>query len=87
MIDKNEKAKCRGCSMELIGKPYETGDCAYRPDTMDRCPSNHFGGFVCSRDCDVKVCMKMLGDMPGGRGARSLDSYCEASVRSNWGQR
>lgn len=85
MSDKKETAECRGCGMELIGKPYEMGGSAYRPDTMERCPSNHFGGHVCSRLCDERASMDMLGCMPGARSAKFLDSYCRASILSNWG--
>lgn len=88
MIDKSMTtpgtAQCECCRRALTGKPYHLGGLAYDPDTGERCPSNHFGGFVCSEHCDVQVCLRMLGSMPGAGETRSLDSYCQSSVDANW---
>lgn len=64
----SEKAECRGCKRELIGKPFYMGGCAYLPGTMRRCPANHFGGYVCSPDCDRRVSLSVEGSMPGHQG-------------------
>ena len=83
-IDTKETARCRGCHMKLAGTPYHKGGDAYIPHTMERAPINHFGGYVCSYQCDVKVCLEMLSSMPGAGKARSLDSACREKVERNW---
>ncbi len=79
-----EKASCRNCGREFIGKPYRFGGGAWFPKTMEAVPVNYFGGYVCSRGCDVQVCLNMLSSMPGAGRATSLDSGCETSVARNW---
>ena len=80
----NATAKCRGCGRVLVGAPYHLGGSAYDPNTMERSPVNQFGGFVCSRQCDVNVCLDMLSSMPGAGPAKQLDSFCRAQVTRNW---
>lgn len=84
MNDAPEVATCRGCRRVLNGKPYYMGGSAYHPDTGERCPANHFGGFVCSEQCDRRVCLDMLSSMPGAGPAKQLDGPCAESVARNW---
>ncbi len=59
-----EKARCRNCGRKFIGKPYRFGGGAWFHVTMEAVPVNHFGGYVCSESCDIKICMEMLSSMP-----------------------
>lgn len=80
-----DKATCRGCGLELIGKPFHLSDgTAYTPRTMKRCPVNHYGGFVCSEQCDREVSAGMLRSMPGCGDATGLDCYARKSLADNW---
>ena len=59
-------ATCRGCGRVLLGRPYYMGQhFAHHPVTGERCPSNHYGGFVCSEACDRKVILSVEESMPG----------------------
>ncbi|KKM67024.1 hypothetical protein LCGC14_1475400 [marine sediment metagenome] len=78
------KAKCRGCGKELIGKPYYLGGPAYDPETGDQAKTNFYGGFVCSYGCDVRVCLEMSSNMPGAGPAKSLNSLEREQVDRNW---
>lgn len=80
-----EKASCRYCGRELVGKPYYTGCSAYDPVTMDQIPVNFYGGFVCSQMCDVRTSIEMSSSIPGAGEAKSLNSQEHASVNRNWG--
>ena len=66
-----EKAECRGCEMELIGKPYYLGGQARHPKTNKLCEVSFYGGFVCSVDCEreaVRTMNRSIDDhMAGGR--------------------
>ena len=79
-----EKAKCRGCGKVLVGTPYYKGGHAYDPKTMERCPVNFYGGYVCSKQCDVKICLEMSSSMPGAGEATSLCSLERQSGDRNW---
>lgn len=82
----DEVATCRGCRRILNGKPYYMGGAAYHPETKERCPSNWYGGFVCSRQCDVRASEELEFSMPGCRwypGAQ-LSSCAAESIRRNW---
>jgi hypothetical protein len=74
--------KCRHCGTPLAGEMYRY---VYNPDTKIEAKQNQFGGYVCSRTCDVRECLSMLGSMPGAGPAMHLDSPCEAQVIRNWG--
>ena len=82
----SEKAGCRNCGKIFIGKPYYKGGHAYDPKTMERMPANFYGGFVCSRNCDVKVCLNMSSSMPGAGKAYFLNSLERQHVEHNWSQ-
>ena len=77
-------AICRGCRQVLRGKAYCLGGSAYHPRTGERCKVNHYGGFVCSPECDRKASLEQLRDMPNCGGAAHMDCYAAASQRANW---
>lgn len=62
--------ECRGCGKELNGDGYR----AYDPRTYEPAKWNHYGGFVCSYDCDYHVCLTMQNSFPGaGRVAHLIN--------------
>jgi len=65
----DEKAVCRGCGRELIGKPHYQGGNAYvpRPDGRigEQARETFYGGYVCSRECDVRTSLELERTMPG----------------------
>lgn len=78
-------AVCRNCGLVLRGKPYHLGGSAYHPDTGERCPINHYGGYVCSEECDRRASLELERSMPGhGRGQESLSCFAAAALRKNW---
>lgn len=81
-----EKAKCRGCGKELLGKPYHLGGYAYDPETGKQAKLNFYGGYVCSYQCDVRACLEMSSSMPGAGPAISLNSPEREQVELNWGK-
>jgi len=84
--ENEETAVCRGCGRKLNGKPYHMGGHAYDPETKKRCPSNFYGGYVCSHNCDVRAAREHENSMPGhgyDQTAR-LSCYSQKSVEANW---
>ena len=77
-------ARCRGCGRELKGKPYYTGGLAYIPETNERARVNFYGGWVCSRQCDEKVCFEMGSSFPGAGPLKRLTGDVYRSVKDNW---
>jgi hypothetical protein len=85
MIEK-ESAVCRGCGTKLIGNPYYMGGNAYLPNkAMDQARVNFYGGFVCSRGCDIKAARELEGTMPGCRDVRWPMAYQDrAAFERKW---
>lgn len=86
----NEKATCRHCRCDLIGKAYCYGGAAYIPDAQGRpgkrAPVNYYGGYVCSESCDYKAALTLEQSMPGhGYGQKTISGEPLERVRSNWG--
>ena len=79
-----EKAICRGCGRVLRGKPYAYGGPAFHPETDEQCPINHYGGYVCSRACDVRACFDLENSMPGHTGQIRIGDFARERVESNW---
>lgn len=77
-------AVCRGCNRPLRGRPYHLGGAAYHPETGERCPSNFYGGFVCSETCDRRASLELDQTMPGHQGQTKISSYAEERVRRSW---
>ena len=82
--DSDDKAVCRGCGLVLNGKPYYMGGFAYHPRTGNRCPSNYYGGFVCSERCDRKASLELEQSMPGHVGQLSIGSDARQKISDNW---
>ena len=79
-----EKATCRGCGRLLDGPPYYTGKSAYHPDYGYRCPANHYGGFVCSRQCDIHATLEMESSFPGAGECKNLRPERSRDINSTW---
>ena len=82
-----ETAECRGCKRKLRGKPYCYGGDAFHSQTGERCPSNYYGGFVCSKSCDTRASLELEQSMPGhGMTQKELNYGSESwrHVESNW---
>lgn len=77
-------AVCRGCRRTLRGKPYHMGGDAYLPDGS-QAKFNHYGGFVCSEDCDHRASLEQERSMPGhGDTQTSIGCYARESLNRNW---
>jgi hypothetical protein len=79
MTKTEKKAYCRGCGKELKWRPHN-GGAVYLPGTNEYAPQNFYGGYVCSKRCDIKACLQVSASMPGV----NLNSFEEKSVRDNW---
>jgi hypothetical protein len=63
----SEQARCRGCNIELRGKPYHLGySYVSHPVTKKQVKVSFYGDYVCSFDCDYRVLLDMQNSMPGG---------------------
>lgn len=80
----DETAVCRGCGRTLRGKPYRYGGRAYVPETNEQAKVNHFGGYVCSRDCDYRALLHHFQSMPGCGGATRPGQIEMEAFRRNW---
>jgi hypothetical protein len=74
--------ECRNCGRPLKGKP----GYVYREDDLQaQVFQNHFGGYVCSRQCDEEVLFSMLSSMPGAGPCKSLPSHLRRDLK-RWEQ-
>ena len=81
----DEIATCRGCGAVLKGEPYYKGKPAFLSNG-DQAQVCHYGGFVCSYNCDYKATLELEQSMPGhGIGQRSLDPNFTKRLLSKWG--
>jgi hypothetical protein len=84
-MSNQDKATCRGCGKELIGKPYYMGGGAYMPKTMEPCKVNFYGGYVCSEACDFNTSLAHERTMPGHTHSQaSLSSFAQQDYNKNW---
>lgn len=81
-----EKATCRYCKKELVGKSYHTGNMyAYDPKTREPAKINYYGGFVCSLQCDFNASLELERSMPGhGSGQKTLGCGSGPHHINNW---
>jgi hypothetical protein len=87
MHQSDDKAVCRNCGRELIGKPYHLGGSAYLPGRkLTPAKANHFGGWVCSHSCDYRAELEQEESMPGHTGQRSLGVVRARQLREKWGE-
>lgn len=85
----SDPATCRGCHTILVdyfgqpAKAYHTGNTlAYHPRTQKPVKSCYYGGFVCSRECDHRACLRLERSMPGhGSAQTSLGQDAARSLR------
>lgn len=80
MHSSEDVAVCRGCGLELRGKPYYLGGSAYHPRTGETAKVCHYGGYVCSRSCDIRACLDLESSMPGCSGQKTLSCYARESM-------
>jgi hypothetical protein len=81
----DEHAVCRNCGLILIGKPSWQGGSAFHPVTQKRCPTNHYGGFVCSERCDYNAALTLEQSMPGhGITQTRLGHELAEKIRRRW---
>jgi hypothetical protein len=80
-----KKPECRGCGRTLLGSPYHTGKPAYTPENpMLPVPANHYGGHVCSRQCDERAVLELESSMPGAGKAKRLNPSIARKLHGNW---
>lgn len=63
------------------------GHAAYVPETNEQAKVNHYGGFVCSKQCDIRASVDLESTMPGCSTVRSfgnLSTYAQRSIKINW---
>jgi hypothetical protein len=77
--------KCRGCG-KLLNGDGSHGTSVSDPVTKNDSKWNHYGGWVCSRQCDYNSSLELERSMPGHMGQRSLSIGSESyrSVERNW---
>lgn len=80
----DEKAVCRGCGLVLRGKPYYMGGYAYHPRTGKQCLFSHFGGHLCSEECDRRSYLEQEQSMPGHQGQRTIDPNTSRQIAAKW---
>jgi len=59
-----EKAECRWCKTEFIGKSYYMGGHAYHKGSMEPVAVHFLGGFVCSDICDKRIMDEFDSTLP-----------------------
>lgn len=78
---------CRGCGKVLRGSPYFKGGRAYYPlgenGTVHACL---YGGWVCSKSCDIRACKELEESMPGHGAGSGLDSATRRKIEEKWGE-
>ena len=81
------QAVCRGCGLKLRGSPSWKAGLAYHPEPKGEVHRCHYGGWVCSRRCDIRACVELEGTMPGCGSIRSyeqLSPYAKESISNHW---
>ncbi len=73
--------KCRGCGRELIMS--HDGFHARTAENIEA-KTCFYGGFVCSRRCDVKACIEMESSMPGAGFASRPGDFSMQQIHDNW---
>lgn len=82
----DDQAVCRGCGRHLDGSPYFKGGRAFLPGGGYReAKVNHYGGWVCSRECDVRAALALEQSMPGhGVQQTRIGQAARERVNRNW---
>lgn len=80
-----EPAKCRSCGKVFLGKPWHLGGFAFEPVTKEPAKANHYGGWVCSAECDYRASLELEQTMPGhGLSQKTIGCSAMDSYRRNW---
>ena len=79
-----KKTKCRHCKKPLVVHRGHYHVSAYDPETNEPAQENHYGGWVCSKECDIKECVSMSSSMPGAGYASRPSCYAEETIKRNW---
>jgi len=76
---------CRGCGKTLNGDGSQMNSVS-DPDTRKDAKWNHYGGWVCSKQCDYNSSLELERSMPGHMGQKnlSINSPAYLSVERNW---
>lgn len=82
--NKEKKPKCRSYGRALLGSPYYTGKPAFHPETKQQLPSNYYGGWVCSYECDRRASFEQESSFPRAGKALSLSSGASQKLKINW---
>lgn len=80
-----EIATCRGCGKALRGEPYYKGKPAFLENGR-QAKTCHYGGFVCSYDCDYQATLELEESMPGHAGQKRLDPNFAARLSRKWSE-
>lgn len=80
----DDEPVCRGCGLVLIGSPYWKGGSAYHPRTRERAQACHYGGWVCSEQCDRRATIEQEASMPGSGGCASLAPHMSRKIEAKW---
>jgi len=81
------QAVCRGCGLKLRGSPYYKGGLAYHPNPGGEVYACYYGGWVCSRSCEVRACVELEGSMPGCSTVNSyqrLSQEAKKRIEGHW---
>lgn len=81
------QAVCRGCGRKLIGSPSWKAGFARHPEPKGQVYRCYYGGWVCSRRCDVRACVALEQSMPGCGTIHSyqqLSPYAKESINNHW---
>jgi hypothetical protein len=73
--------ECRYCGKPLL---IRANGVVLDPDTRERLPRNFYGGWVCSRNCDVKACVAMRSSFPGAGPATRPGDLEQRQIDDNW---
>lgn len=79
---KQEEIKCRNCRKDLAGSTKSMY--AYNPITKEPAKWNFYGGWVCSRQCDIQACKELESSMPGAGFCKHISSPAQRQVNINW---
>ena len=78
------QATCRGCGRPLNGAAFHTGKPPPILEDGEKARRCHYGGWVCSRECDVAACLRLEGGQPGTRDLTEISTQAAQSVARNW---
>lgn len=80
-------AHCRACKRTLKGSPFWSGQPAYLPESDAPALAHHFGGWVCSAQCEIHIFDEMKsagvwGSVEATKKGNAYDRH-ETNLREN----